>query len=362
MVQYSRLYSLGAVVCIITLLSPNITITHTSNLFQPDTTDPGSLVGSSASSPLAGDHSQRSAHSLISTSAANFPFYDGFESGSLSESWSIYTTNDGRVDVSASYPYTGTYSLHLDDSVNDYTYSYAGAILTIDLTAQSQVELDFWWDEFGGDDSREGVFISADSGAVWHQIINFDADPGGWRHQVIDLDTEAAAAGIAYNEHFQIKFQFYSNGPVPADGYAIDEVQVRSKPTVYPASFPFYNDFETGSLNDSWQIDFTNEGRVQVGTSHPYSGTYSLLLDDFRSDYIYSYAAAILTIDLSAQSQVMLDFWWDEFGGDDTREGVFISADSGAVWHQIMNFDADPGGWRHQVIDLDTEAAAAGVA
>ena len=100
------------------------------------------------------------------------------------------------------------------------------------------------------------------------------------------------------------------------DGYAIDEVRVRAPQVPVPASFPYYTGFESGALGSEWVISFTNEGRVQVDPYHPYTGTYSLLLDDWENDTINSLAAAILTIDLSGQTQVELDFWWDEFGTD----------------------------------------------
>jgi hypothetical protein len=232
--------------------------------------------------------------------AASFPFYDGFESGTLGSDWSIYTTNQGRVQVGAGYPYTGGYSLLLDDSLSDGTYSYAAAILTIDLSGQTQVDLDFWWRKLGDEDHvYDGVFISANDGTNWYKVLSFNIDPTGWRHQIIDLDEEAAANGLTFNNHFQIKFQSYDNDPIPNDGYAIDEVRVRAAPSPTPAAFPFYDGFETGELGQALMVDFIYEGRVQVGTGYPYAGTRSLLLDGWESDGIYSTASAILTIDLS---------------------------------------------------------------
>ena len=65
---------------------------------------------------------------------------------------------------------------------------------------------------------------------------------------------------------------------------------------------------------------------MQVGSSYPYSGTYSLLLDDSRNDSTYSIAAAILTVDPTGQSQVDLDFWCREWvGSSHTEDGVFLS-------------------------------------
>ncbi|MGC9333141.1 MAG: hypothetical protein ACP5JJ_03270, partial [Anaerolineae bacterium] len=60
-------------------------------------------------------------------SSATFPFYDGFESGSLGSSWAVETTNEGRVVVDDTYPYAGTYSLLLDDYRDDSTKSIAAA-------------------------------------------------------------------------------------------------------------------------------------------------------------------------------------------------------------------------------------------
>ena len=308
---------------------------------------------------------QQPAH-IQSPTLATFPFYDGFESGTLGADWTISTTNQGRVRVSSSYPYTGTYSLLLDDSQNDSIYSLAAAILTVDLSGQSQVELDFWWNEWDsystGDHSQDGVFISDDDGANWHPVMSFDADPTAWRHQIIDLDAAATAVSLTLNSHFQIKFQFYDDDPIPDSGYAFDEVRVRAPHIPTPASFPYYTGFESGALGNEWAISFTNEGRVRVDAYHPYTGTYSLLLDDWQNDSIYSLAAAILAVDLSGQSQVELDFWWDEWDyygtADHPQDGVFISDDDGANWHQVMSFDADPTAWRHQIIDLDAAAAA----
>ncbi len=205
-----------------------------------------------------------------SPALATFPFYDGFESGSLGSDWTVYTTNEGRVQVADSYPHSGTYGLLLDDYSDDSIDSLAAAILTIDLSSQSQVDLDFWCHDFTDvADPEDGVFISDDDGTTWHQVLDLNSIPNFYRHYIIDLDAEATSAGMALNDHFQIKFQFYEDDPVPVDGLAIDEVQVRSPPVPVPATFPYYQGFESGSLGDEWLIDFTNEGRVQVADSYP---------------------------------------------------------------------------------------------
>ncbi len=61
--------------------------------------------------------------------------------------------------------------------------------------------------------------------------MNFTGDWSSFENEVIDVDATAAANGLTLNDHFQIKFQFYDNNPipsVPSDGYAIDEVCIQT--------------------------------------------------------------------------------------------------------------------------------------
>ena len=204
-------------------------------------------------SPPGAQANSAAPHSVDTGAAqATFPYYDGFESGTLGPEWSVYITNQGRVQVSDSYAHAGTYSLLLDDSVSDSIDSIAAAILTVDLSGQSQVDLDFWGRDFTDDpDPEDGIYIS-DDGATWYQVFSLHTAPSHYRHYIFDLDEAAAAAGMALNDHFQIKFQFYGNDPIPIDGYAIDEVRLRLPPSPVPAAFPYYDGFESGVLGDEW--------------------------------------------------------------------------------------------------------------
>ncbi len=164
---------------------------------------------------------------VAGAATAAFPFYDGFELGVLDPVWTSYTTGDGRVRVEPSYAHSGAYSLQLDDAVAE-GYSHAAATLTIDLSGQSNVYLDFWWQDLNNEEHPEdGVFVSADDGANWYKIFAFTPGSTGYQRQVLDLTAAATGHGIALNDHFQIRFQFYDNWYLPSDGYAIDEVQVR---------------------------------------------------------------------------------------------------------------------------------------
>ena len=163
-------------------------------------------------------------------------FYDGFEGGSLGNAWAVETDYEGRARISTSYPAAGSYSLLLDDELgaNGKFYSHASAILPLDLSGETQVKLSFWWREFNDENhAADGVFISDDDGATWHQVYSFNDGPATFIGVTIDLDEEADAAGISLNDHFLVKFQFYDNYPAGggtglADGYAIDDVSVYS--------------------------------------------------------------------------------------------------------------------------------------
>jgi hypothetical protein len=157
-------------------------------------------------------------------------FSDDFESGSLGSAWAVETDYEGRAWVGTSDSHTGSYSLLLDDDTAGGFTSHASAILPLDLSGETEVKLSFWWRDFtdeqvGGD----GVFISDDDGATWHQVYSFTDSPT-FTLATIDLDEAVSAApgGMTLNEQFLVKFQFYDDYPVTADGYAIDDVAVYS--------------------------------------------------------------------------------------------------------------------------------------
>ncbi len=159
---------------------------------------------------------------------ASFPFSDDFESSNLGSGWTTYITEEGRVRVAGGYPYQGTYSLLLDDSVSGSSYSTSAAILTLNLSGQNEVELEFWWREFSDENHVEdGVFISADSGGTWYRVLSFNGGTSTYQRALIELDVVAATNGIALNDHFQIKFQFRDNYSIATDGYSIDNVNVQ---------------------------------------------------------------------------------------------------------------------------------------
>ncbi|MFP4440113.1 MAG: C1 family peptidase [Chloroflexaceae bacterium] len=168
-------------------------------------------------------------HNITGTTLtpAGLPFSDGFESGNLSGPWAIETDYEGRVQISNTYPYTGNYSLLLDDAAGNVVYSHAAAVLALDLSGQSDVDLSFVWRGFDDEnDADDGIFISDDNGATWQQVFSFNNAPISFTQETIDLDAAASTAGVSLTSQFLVKFQFYDNYPISSDGYAIDSVQV----------------------------------------------------------------------------------------------------------------------------------------
>ncbi len=342
--------------------------------------------------------------------SAGLPFADGFESGTLGQYWSVYTDLEGRVRIEADYPYEGTYSALLDTGISGGDDSTAALILTADLSGYygSEVALGFWWREFDDDnDAADGVFVSDDYGASWDRILSFNYGPQSYTYESISLSEMRGVYGFDFNEHVQVKFQFYDNFRIPTDGYAIDEVRiwavtptpvgfktplptstltptVTTTPTVTPtpsatptpegfksptptpsatptptvtttppptatppaAALPFYDGFETGGLSQCWSVFTDAEGRVRVSTAYPDAGAYSVLLDDSSNGGQYSPAALILTADLSGcySSLVSLEFRWREFiDEEDEEDGVFVSDDYGENWDRVFSFKGGPG-------------------
>ena len=155
-------------------------------------------------------------------------FYDGFESGALSSAWSTYTSNEGRVAVGTTDANTGTYSALLDDYDNGNNYSYAAIILPLDLTGETDVQLDFEWRAFSNeaDAGLEGVFLSDDHGATWTEVSSFASSPVAYTPVSLDIDALATANTLSLNDQFQVKFQEYDNFALSQDGISIDDVHI----------------------------------------------------------------------------------------------------------------------------------------
>jgi len=169
--------------------------------------------------------------------APTVPFLDGFESGTLSNYWSTYSTGNGRVLLTTAYsPKNGSYHVTMDTSSS---YALNELILTIDLAGQTDVWLDFWWKDFGDENSlmsssfvghqnADGVAISED-GTNWYEAVELlpqNIPNQTYTNLVVDLDAVLASNGLSYNANFKVKFQQYDNYAITSEGFAFDDIAV----------------------------------------------------------------------------------------------------------------------------------------
>lgn len=156
------------------------------------------------------------------------------------------------------------------------------------------------------------------------------------------------------------------------DGALLSNTAVVSVDVLFPAPFPFTEDFELGPpLADYWSVRSSNTGRVLVTTANDPVGVYHLTLDS-ASDSSFALNEVTLVADLEGASNVILQYDWQVLG-DETHQlpdtwtnsadgdGVAISED-GVIWHRIENlFDPGTGTYETKKLDLDAAAAAAGL-
>lgn len=177
---------------------------------------------------------------------APFPYEQDFETGALDAHWFNESTGAGRIQVTSAFGPVGTYHLAMDSGSSSYAANQT--TLTIDLAGAAGVLLYFDWKDFNDEASPlpdvwtgslpgDGVAISAD-GQTWHLIYDlYDANRSGgeddagtrasfYQTVLLDLDAAAAAAGIAYNQTFRIRFQQYDNASITGDGITLDNIRI----------------------------------------------------------------------------------------------------------------------------------------
>jgi len=173
--------------------------------------------------------------------SAALPFMDPFAAGGASNAWAFYSDAAGRVSVTSSNaPRTLPQHMTMDSAVN-LTYSLNEAVLSINATAESDLWLTFWHKEFNdvnhvmpssfsGHHNSDGVAISED-GTNWFKLQGLNSGDGigsTYRSFTVNLDDVVQANGLTFNSDFRIKFQQYDRYGIPSDGFAFDDIWVRS--------------------------------------------------------------------------------------------------------------------------------------
>lgn len=169
-------------------------------------------------------------------------FEDNFDTGSFGSAWTTEGLNNGRVRLTTSYAPRDTYHAVLDSSVKG-SYSTTRLKLNLDLSAVSDVKVEYYYKESGDENhSSDGLYIYNGS---WIKAASFNNGPSSWTKYEIDLS--------AYQDIQIIEWQQYDNYPMSSDGICIDNVKV------------FGNNGSSGGGTGTWQARSVN----QVSPGYP---------------------------------------------------------------------------------------------
>lgn len=218
---------------------------------------------------------------------AVFPFYEGFESGALSNYWAAQSSGAGRIALTnRAAGFEGDRSLAMDSASGA---ALNEATLTVDLSGQTSVILRCWTRDFSdaantmpatfvGSTNADGIAVSAD-GLTWHRLVDLAAlgAHAVYTNLVVDLAGLATTQGLPLTATFQVRFQQYDEGAYPSRGRSFDHISLAPAPSA-ASTVIRAQDFE-GGTNDTWGFRMApGTGRMAVRPERKHTGTRSLLL------------------------------------------------------------------------------------
>jgi len=246
---------------------------------------------------------------------ATLPYSTGFESGALDQYWTATSSANGRILVTtANTPHSGSYHLTMD-AVTNGTYATNTADLALDLTGESQVDLSFWWKDFGDEtQTQDGIYFSANDGTSWTKV--YSLNPGSysnntWRQVTLDVDALASANGLSLSSTFLVRFEQYDNYAISTDGMAFDDISVSVGSGGGGGSAITVETEPNGDIASS---------NGPVGTSTAVSGTISSSSDD---DYFWFdvSTAGNVNISVAIGSSADLDWYLYDSAGTEVARG-----------------------------------------
>lgn len=181
-------------------------------------------------------------------------------------------------------------------------------------------------------------------------------------HSDVDNDTFANAESIE-TQSFDLSMP----------GVDADRIAVLGEFSVVEAPEIYFEDFESGEFDSSWELNSTDVfGRIQITDQYTTGeGNFSMLMDQ-RATGFANLNEAIWTVDLSGIDTPLLSFyhaeWNDENGtlpvvyqNSYNADGVSVSED-GIIWHTIMtDVETTQGEWSLFSINLQEVAETRGI-
>ncbi len=269
---------------------------------------------------------------------ATVPYSTGFEGGAVDQYWSLYEGTEGRIQVTtANTPNSGNYHLVLDDHTNGGSYSLNEAWLQLNLAGESQLDMEFYWKEFGDEThSQDGIYFSDDGGASFVKVLDLNGasySNNTWQFFTLDLDAEAAGAGLNLTSNFVVKFQQYDNYDTGYDGFAFDGISIISGPVGTPPVAAFSGSPASGVA--PLAVTFTDES---TGAATSWNWTFGDGGTSTAQNPSHSYASAgSYTVSLTAGNA---------YGSDDLTKSAYITVtepSGGGEWVTITYDDFESG-------------------
>ncbi len=307
-----------------------------------------------------------------------FPFRDGFESGTLGSAWA-WSHGDstalpqentvkptGLVEILDGIGAEGSkFALRMGKLADGGGYTTNALDLHLDLSGQDQVELSFKILDFNdATDFEDGLYFSDDGGESFTKVYDFRAED--WADYIygqfppFDVDKLAEIYGLELTDKFVIRFQQYgdsdfniSNGN-DGDGFYIDDVVVRV-PSIEYVKPGFEEDFESGQLDNKWAWSHGDStalpqentvkptGLVEILDGIGAEGSkFALRMGKLADGGGYTTNALDLHLDLSGQSQTEMSFKILDFNdATDFEDGLYFSDDGGESFTKVYDFRAE---------------------
>ena len=272
-----------------------------------------------------------------------YPFSDDFETGL--DNWSVSGVDWTRINTAV---LGGNYVL-TDSPEGDYP-SNANTTLTtqgfFDLSSATFPVLTFWHKYSLALYDYLYVEVSSDGGFSWQtvQTLYHSQYQSTWTQEMIDLSPYISSS-------VKIRFRLRELSGYEADGWSIDNVEIREWDAVCYLPYPFSDDFEAGL--DNWSVSGVDWRLIDTTSV---SGTFSIT-DSPDENYPSNANTTLMTdccLDLSSATFPVLTFWHKYSLALYDYLHVEVSSDGGLTWQALYTLyhNQYQSTWTQEMFDL----------